>query len=431
MGSSSSELHGLIVGGGIAGLASALALGQGDSRGAPGNSDKPLLASLALWERAPAFAEVGAGIQLGANATRILTRWGLKPALSDLVCVPQSLAICAAHARGHSGARSTIAERPLGTAFEAQYGSPYWSVHRADLHQVLLRAVIDQGFAQLACSTTLKSLVFQPEGWLAGADVVSAPGQNESQADVIHQHFDLLLGCDGGFSHVRETTLGDGKPRPTGQIAYRALLPMADVTANCLRNRITVWLGPKMHAVAYPLKGGALLNLVVIVEEPISRLSEGWDLRPSTPLLPFSSQGLHPDLVGLIEAVAQWRYWVLCDRPPITHVSEMAPRSNVALLGDAAHPMLPFLAQGAGMAIEDACQLALSLAELPSAQQAMAAYAQARARRNARVQATARRNAFVFHASGPIAYARDLVLGMAPGRVLDLPWLYGYTGQLQ
>jgi salicylate hydroxylase len=430
MGQSPGERHGLIVGGGIAGLASALALGQGSSPGTPGSARKPLLASLSLWERSPAFEEVGAGIQLGPNATRILSQWGLRSAILETACIPESLVICSANASGRSRSndRALIAEKPLGKAMEAQYGSPYVSVHRADFHQVLLRAVLDQGFATIDTGTKLNRLEAAPDGWVAAASQASRVGQGIEQVTDTEHRFDVVIGCDGGFSRVREATLGDGLPVPTGQVAYRALLPIADVATAQLRTRVTVWMGPKMHVVAYPVKGGTLLNLVVIVEEPTIRLLEGWDLRPSTLQLPFSSKGLHPDLAGLIEAVVQWRYWVLCDRPPITHGGEMTPGSSVALLGDAAHPMLPFLAQGAGMAIEDASQLAVSLATVPDLKHALAAFSQARWRRNAKVQATARRNAFVFHASGPMAWTRDLALRLAAKRLLELQWLYGYLG---
>lgn len=399
-------MNGLIVGGGIAGLACAHAL----LRQAPGS-----FSQLTLWERAPRFEEVGAGVQLGPNATRLLQQWGLGDALAQVAFTPQHLAI---YATAHN--RQT-AERALGAQTLAQYGAPSYTLHRADLHQVLLEAVRRHGQVALHNDMSLKRI----DGLDQGASL--NVGGATSDAAAITQAFDVVLGCDGGFSQVREHVLHDGPPQPTGQVAYRAMLPISAIKNAGLRRGVTVWMGRNMHAVAYPVRAGTLYNLVVIVQDSAGALRQGWDLRPMVERLPLPEVVHNRDLAALIEAVDQWRYWVLCDRAPLTDTKAMRPHYRVALLGDAAHPMLPFLAQGAAMAIEDAYTLAQSLGAVEPSQwhRGLERYSQSRWQRNARVQAGARRNAHVFHFSGPMAWARDAALTVAARRLLDMPWLYG------
>lgn len=395
----------LIVGGGIAGLASAFAM----ERFAP-----RAFSQLNLWERASQFEEVGAGVQLGPNATRLLQQWGLGHALEAVAFVPQKLAI---YATSHN---RLTAERPLGALTLAQYGAPSYTLHRADLHQLLLQAVRSQGRVQLHNERAVEGMkVSTPTGrWTVKALAGSTPCQQE---------FDCVVGCDGGFSQVRAQVMGDGPPLPTGQVAYRALLPIDSVKNQALRQSVTVWMGPKMHVVAYPVRAGSLYNLVVIVQDDPGSTRQGWDLRPLVQGLPLPEKVHNRDLAGLLEAVEQWRYWVLCDRAPLADARAMVPEPSVALLGDAAHPMLPFLAQGAAMAIEDAHTLAQSLGAAGQGgwQQRLSTFGKARWQRNSRVQAGARRNAHIFHLKGPVAWARDAALNVAAPRLLDMPWLYG------
>jgi salicylate hydroxylase len=192
-------------------------------------------------------------------------------------------------------------------------------------------------------------------------------------------------------------------------------------------------MGPKMHVVAYPVRAGTLYNLVVIVQDDNGSLEHGWDLRPLVQGLPLPEVVHNRDLASLLEAVDQWRYWVLCDRAPLSNAKAMVPHPRVALLGDAAHPMLPFLAQGAAMAIEDAHVLAhlVGLAGKDHGPAGVEKFGEARWRRNSQVQAGARRNAHIFHLKGPVAWARDAALKLAAPRLLDMPWLYGRSPAAQ
>lgn len=399
-------MNALIVGGGIAGLATAHTL----ARYAPQRFKQ-----LALWERAPRFEEVGAGVQIGPNASRLLIEWGLGAALERVACKPQSLAIC-----GTDHNRLT-AERRLGAQTVAQYGAPSYTIHRADLHQMLL-----DGVQALALVDLHRGRAFQNVRGLAPNERLQVR-YGVNGGDSHEQALDALFVCDGGFSPVRAQVLRDGPPLPTGQVAYRALLPIDAVSNPALRTRVTAWMGPKMHAVAYPVRAGTLFNIVVIVQTGSAVLQQGWEGRPVVPSLDLPDVVHNRDLAALIEVVSEWRYWVLCDRVPLERAQTLAPHPRIALLGDAAHPMLPFLAQGAAMAIEDAHVLAQCLAQANSVEwgAALRAFAQQRWQRNSRVQAGARRNARIFHASGPVAWARDAALGVAGSRLLDMPWLYG------
>ena len=188
-------------------------------------------------------------------------------------------------------------------------------------------------------------------------------------------------------------------------------------------------MAPGLHAAHYLVRGGQWLNLVLLVESDGRDLTQGWDVLRDPQQIQADVQralrGLCHDLQDVVRSVEQWRAWVLSDRPPLRCAAEMA-RGPVALLGDAAHPMLPYMAQGAGMAIEDAHVLAQCLLTQPhDPQAALQAYAQRRWARNARVQNAARRNGQIFHADGVWRFARDLALAVGGARLMDVPWLYG------
>jgi len=187
---------------------------------------------------------------------------------------------------------------------------------------------------------------------------------------------------------------------------------------------VTVWVGPQVHAVLYPVRRGEFLNLVVIVRASSPEPLEDWDHAANKRDLDVAMGFAHADLKKILEAVEAWRLWPLCDRPPLTGFHEMA-KGRIALLGDAAHPMRPFLAQGAGMAIEDAAQLASSWArrDLPVAER-WQLYAQARWARNARVQQRSIRNGEIFHMQGPLRWGRNMAMRMMGESLMDLPWLY-------
>jgi salicylate hydroxylase len=232
-----------------------------------------------------------------------------------------------------------------------------------------------------------------------------------------------LIGADGVWSLVRQLVVDDAPPRVTGHLAYRAMVRQSDLPAALRSQVITAWMGPRFHAVQYPVKSGDWLNVVVIVQGRVGGDLQSWDHSANGVDLHRHLAGACEPLRSLVEAIADWRLWPLCDRAPMQSALEHA-RGRVALLGDAAHPMRPYLAQGAGMAIEDAHVLAQSLASTDDVVQALQHYADARWQRNARVQARAIRNGEIFHMQGLMRSGRDMSLKLLGARLLDVPWLY-------
>jgi salicylate hydroxylase len=237
---------------------------------------------------------------------------------------------------------------------------------------------------------------------------------------------DVLVGADGLWSRVRERLLADGAPRVTGHVAYRAMVPQHSLLQRLRCTQVTVWMGPKLHVVQYPVRGGDWLNVVAILHGRRDDVEvNNWDNLANVAELRAALAGACAGLRDLIAAIDYWRLWVLCDRPPMRGPQEQA-RDRVALLGDAAHPMRPYMAQGAGMAIEDAHELGRVLAaDGLTVPEALQRYALQRWQRNARVQARSIRNGEVFHARGLAGWARDLSLRLLGEPLLDVPWLYG------
>lgn len=384
----------LIAGGGIGGLAAALACARAGRR-------------VHLMERAREFTEVGAGIQIGPNVVRLLQAWDLEPALLQVVAQPQRLQVRNAHGG------QTLGELRLGEQARAKYGAPYATVHRADLHQVLLTAVQDQAQVTLGLEAWLSSWVEQN-----GSVTVNLVDGRQVQGQA-------LIGADGLWSRVRQILLGDLQPRVTGHLAYRAMVRQDSLPASVRSQDVTVWLGPRLHVVQYPVRRGEWLNVVAIVQGQAPGPLDDWDQAATAEALRQALVGTAAPLQTLVQAIDSWRLWALCDRPPMAGPHQHA-RGRVALLGDAAHPMRPYMAQGAGMAIEDAAclQQALTPQGQPIEEQ-LAWYAQQRWARNARVQARSIRNGQIFHASGPVRWGRDLAMKLLGERLLDVPWLYG------
>ncbi len=395
----------LIVGGGIGGLAASIAAGRAGWQ-------------VKLFEQAKVYTEVGAGIQLGPNAMRVLKAWGLGSALADLVCAPQCLRV----RDGHSGQELGIL--PLASHMQQRYGAPYCTLHRADLHRVLLQAAVQNGVRLHLQSAIQNIAVHAHSVSLSGQNIPEFAGQS-------------LLGADGLWSAVRQHILRDGAPRATGHVAWRAMLPVHQLPAGIAADEVSVWLAPQMHLVCYPVRGGTQMNLVLIAAgshaAQQSEAAHDWSQAADTAALRRIASGLHDAPAALLEAPlptgAQWTQWSLYERPPVASAAQMA-QGRIALLGDAAHPMRPYLAQGAAMALEDAAQLGRCLAGSASADvpAALQAYAQARWQRSAAVQRRAQRNGAIFHASGPLRAARNLAMRVGGAQLLDLPWLYGLPG---
>ncbi|MDG2285050.1 MAG: 3-hydroxybenzoate 6-monooxygenase [Alphaproteobacteria bacterium] len=382
----------LIAGGGIGGMAAALALGQKGYR-------------VRLLEQASKFGEAGAGIQLGPNVFKMFKILGLTDAISELAVYPDALIM----RDGPSG--EEITRIPVNTpAVRAAFEFPYAVIYRPDLHRILVDAcrAIPEIDLQLGTNVTNHRQT-------SGGVIVTTEDREE-------HHGAGLLGADGLWSRVRESIVGDGKPRVSGHIAYRAVLPINEVPEHLRGNAVTLWAGPKTHLVQYPLHRGEIMNIVAVFHS--DRYEEGWNVFGETEELNQRFSGQHPDVLELLSRIESWRMWVLCDREPVKTWSD----GRIGLIGDAAHPMLQYLAQGACMAIEDAVCLATRLERRSDDwPQALLDYQADRYLRTARVQLTARFYGDVYHAAGPTAELRDMMLkARTPEQgQAGVAWLYG------
>lgn len=392
----------LIAGGGIGGLAAALACQRAGWH-------------VRLHERASVFGEVGAGVQLGPNAVRCVAAWGLMAPLRAVACFPEALQVRSAL----DGAQ--LARMDLGRAVAERYGAAYVTVHRADLHGLLHQAARELPQVQLHLRHQLLHFSQQAHG--VSARVRTADGaQLQIEADA-------LLGADGLHSRVRDLMLGVVGEDVAGHVAYRAVVSQQALPWALRTQVVTVWLGPRLHVVHYPVRGGEWLNVVVIREGQARESLRRWDQAADAGELLPVLDGVCTNLQDLVRAVPAaggvWRRWPLALRAPVAGAHEMA-QGAVALLGDAAHPMRPYLAQGAGMAIEDAMGLEQALAmQSLNVQERLRRYALSRWQRVARVQRRSRRNGRIFHATGAVRLARDASLRLLGEGVLDMPWLYG------
>jgi 3-hydroxybenzoate 6-monooxygenase len=385
------DLPFLVAGGGIGGLITAYALAH---KGFP----------VRVFEQAPEFKELGAGIQLGPNIFRAIERIGLKASMLDDAWVPSALEMRDALTG------EPIAEIPLGEPFRKRFGQPYAVTHRADIHGVYLRAC--QGSNLVALENNRKVEDFHDDG---DAVTLRLEGGEEVRGRA-------LVGCDGMWSRIRGKIIGDGAPRVSGHIAYRAVLKREQVPDDLWRPEVMLWAGPKTHFVHYPLRRGTLYNLVAVFHS--DRYVEGWNTVGDPDELWKRFKGQRPEVLRLLERIETWRMWVLCDREPVKDWSQ----GRVTLLGDAAHPMLQYLAQGACMASEDAVCLAEKMAEMPNdIPGAFKAYENERYLRTGRVQIMARIYGEFYHASGVTAELRYQVLHdrTAEQAYAGMEWLYG------
>ncbi|MSP96161.1 MAG: 3-hydroxybenzoate 6-monooxygenase [Betaproteobacteria bacterium] len=388
----STQLPVLIAGGGIGGLAAALALARKGF-------------AVEVFEQGAEFREIGAGIQLGPNVYRMFEALGLTEAIERWSAHPENLLMMDAL----TGEK--VASMPVGgDAYRQRFGGYlYGVIHRGDLHQVFLEACAIEPNIELRVAK--KVLRYADDG---ARVVLHLEGGETAEGCA-------LIGCDGLWSKVREQLLGDGAPRVSGHIAYRAVLPRADVPEDLWQNNVVLWAGPKTHLVHYPLRRGELYNLVAVFHS--DRYEEGWDVFGDPAELKARFANERPEVQRLLAKIDVWKMWVLCDREPIREWS----RGRVTLLGDAAHPMLQYLAQGANMAIEDAVVLA-AFAEINAGDFARAfqQYQEERYLRTSRVQITARYYGDIYHAAGVVRELRNQWLAEPtagpPGQAMA--WLY-------
>ncbi len=387
----------MIAGAGIGGLTASLAIAQHGFR-------------VAVYDQAERLDETGAGIQLSPNASRILIALGLGDELKPHVVAPQELRVLNAQTA------RVLARAPLGADVERRYGAPYWVIHRGDLQAVLLAA----GRAHPDIAVALGKRVEDFALHRNGVTVAGVAG-----ALSIEERGIALVGADGIWSSVRRRLGDERAPRFARHTAWRAVVPADAVVPDLSAPAVNLWLGRNAHLVHYPVKGGRLINVVAIIADEWTE--PGWSASGErAEILERFPAGMWPGPARvLLAAPERWQKWALYDRPPLRRWG----KGPVTLLGDAAHPMLPYLAQGAAMAIEDAVVLGRELATSPDdLESAMRRYERQRRPRTARAQRSARRNGMVYHMGGADALLRTLaMMAMGGNRLITrYDWLYGW-----
>jgi salicylate hydroxylase len=391
----------IVAGAGIGGLTASLALAAQGFR-------------VVVLEKAERLEETGAGLQLSPNASRVLIDLGLQPRLAARAVTPDAISIMSAR-KG-----CEIARLPLGDAATLRAGAPYWVVHRADLQAALQAHVNDHPDIELRLGCQFEDAVTHAKG----LTVVQRRGTTR------HQELALaLIGADGIWSTVRHHLFPQQQPQFSGLIAWRGTLDAVQLPREYTSSRVQLWMGPNAHLVAYPISGGRQINVVAIVSGTWNR--PGWSApgKPNEIKSAFASSRWPGPARMLVGAVDDWHKWALFTVPDGGEWTDGA----IALLGDAAHAMLPFVAQGAGMAIEDTAVLAKCLGEgveenAAGIAAALKHYARLRRSRVARVQRAARQAGQIYHLAGPAAFARDLAIkAMGAQRMLARQdWIYDW-----
>lgn len=386
--------HILVAGAGIGGLTAALALARAGC-------------AVTILERARELEEAGAGVQLAANATRCLQSLGVYERVAARAVLPQAFEVI----DGRHGARLTGA--PMGAQAEARFGGPFIVIHRADLQAALLAAVRE------VPAITLK-LGHAVDGFAAlGAGVAIRTRHADAEETL---EADALIGADGLRSAVRLALHPQARPSFRHRAAWRATVPAQALPARLADPVTRLWLGPGAHLVSYPVQAGAAINLVAVT--PDAREVHGWSEDGAPDELLAHYRDWSEDAHVLLRAPTRWLRWALFDLDPLPAWGA----GPVTLLGDAAHAMPPFLAQGAAQAIEDAVVLARQLEGTSDTAEALRRYEALRIPRTTRVQCAARGMDRIYHLAGPARIARDLVMRARPGStVLErYRWIYDW-----
>jgi salicylate hydroxylase len=385
----------LIAGGGIGGLATALGLAQ---KGFASN----------VLEKASQLGEIGAGIQLGPNAFHAFDYLGIGDAARRMAVYIDSLRLMDAVGGDE------ITRIPLDDAFRTRFKNPYAVVHRGDLHGVFLKACRDHDLVELR--TSAEVVDYDQDG--GGVTAILANGER-----VVGR---ALIGADGLWSNVRKRVVGDGAPRVSGHTTYRSVIRTEQMPEDLRWNAATLWAGPKCHIVHYPLSDWKVFNLVVTYHNDAPEPVAGKPVDREEVRRGF--EHIHPRAQQIIDHGENWKLWVLCDRDPVSRWVD----GHVALLGDAAHPMLQYFAQGACMAMEDAVCLAAEMEDSGGdLDRAFAGYEARRPLRTARVQLQSRLiGEHIYHPAGAHAALRNAIMqAKSPAQWYDsLEWLYGGSG---
>jgi salicylate hydroxylase len=384
----------LIAGAGLGGLTAALALMRRGHR-------------VRIYEQALDLKEIGAGVQLGANGTRLLISVGLEEAMLKVVCVPQGREF-RLWSTGQSWTPFDVGEESV-----QRFGAPYWMVHRGDFHAVLVDAVrrADPDAIRTGCGC----IGFEQTE--SGATLLLANGERVEG--------EVLIGADGVHSRIRQQMFGDGKAQFTGIMAWRGLVPMEKLPPHQRRLVGNNWIGVGGHVVTYPLRRGELLNFVAVIERDDWRV-ESWTEPGSKEECLRDLGRWHQDIHNIVHAIDIPYKWALLGREPLEHFAQ----GRVCVMGDAAHPTLPFLAQGANMALEDGVILARLLDTCADIPDALIRYENARLERTARIVRGSADNTKRFHnpalgsAEGATAYIER---EFEPAKVrARYDWLYEY-----